>query len=103
MSLKIFSGRASCKLAEDICRNLGITLGGSEVVTFADGEFEVRFCENIRGSDIFIVQSTHQPTENLFELLCWIRAARGTAVRSVTLAGGDRIESLVRKYPLQPD
>lgn len=85
MGFKIFGGWASRGLAEKICQHLGVLLGKSELLPFADTEFEVRFGESIRGSNIFIVQSTcPPPTETLFELLCWIRAAREAAVKSVT-------------------
>lgn len=84
MSLKVFAGRASKILAEQICNCLEIQLGKNEITFFADGEFEVRFEENIRGDDVFIIQSTYSPTENLMELLCWIRAAKGAAAKSVS-------------------
>ena len=84
MELKIFGGQASRELTEKICGYLGIPLGKSEFVKFADGEFEVRFAENIRGRDVYIVQSIYAPADNLMELLLWIDAARRASAGSIT-------------------
>lgn len=74
--LKIFSGRATRKLTEKICDSLDIDLGISSCPVFADGEFEPCFEETIRGSHVFIVQSTPPPSDNLLELLLMIDAAK---------------------------
>ena len=71
--LKIFSGRESRYLAEKIAQAYGQKLGEVQVTVFSDGEFTTSFEENLRGHEIFIVQSTFPPTENLFELLHRIR------------------------------
>ena len=84
MELKVFGGQASKELTEKICQHLGIPVGITEFVEFSDGEFEVRFGENIRGRDVYIVQSTHAPAENLTELLLWIRAAKEATAGSIT-------------------
>lgn len=84
MELKIFGGQASRQLAEKICGHLGINIGESEFVKFADKEFEIRFKENIRGKDVYIVQSTYAPADNLMELLLWLDAARRAAAGSIT-------------------
>ena len=57
-SIKVFSGNANPKLAEDICKSIGITLGQNEVKGFADGEVSCSLYESVRGSDVFVVQST---------------------------------------------
>lgn len=75
-SLKIFSGRSSRELAEKICDNLDIDLGLSSCPVFADGEFEPCYEETIRGSHVFIVQSTPPPADDLLELLLMIDAAK---------------------------
>lgn len=75
-SLKIFSGRSTRYLAENICDSLGVDLGLSSCPVFADGEFEPCYEETIRGSHVFIVQSTPPPAENLLELLLMIDAAK---------------------------
>lgn len=80
---KIFSCRNSRYLAEKIAKNLETTLGQSEVTVFSDGEFQPAFTESVRGATIFIVQSTFPPTENLFELLLMIDAARRASAYKV--------------------
>jgi ribose-phosphate pyrophosphokinase len=84
--LKIISGTSNRPLAEKICSYLGIELCDVTLDRFADGEIRAKINENIRGVDVFIVQSTHPPAENLMELLilidtCWrASAARITCV-----------------------
>ena len=75
-SIKFFSGRESKYIAEKIVKAYGTTLGKSSVVQFSDGEFVPSFDETVRGKHVFIVQSTFAPTENLFELLLMIDAAK---------------------------
>ena len=81
--IKIFSGRASRNLAQKITESLGVKLGNESVIEFADGEFEPSFDETIRGSDVFIVQSTMPPAENLMELLLMIDAAKRASANSI--------------------
>jgi len=81
--LKVFSGRSNRPLAQKIARELGSELGQCEIKTFSDGEIWVKFTENIRGSDVYIVQSTNPPAENLLELLIMIDAARRASARKV--------------------
>jgi len=64
--LKIFSGRSNPKLANDIANTLSQKLGKVSIRTFADGEIWVKFEENIRGCDVFIIQSTNGPSENIW-------------------------------------
>ena len=72
MGVKIFSGRASLNLATQIAEHFGQPLGDVNVTVFSDGEFQPSFEETVRGQDVFIVQSTMPPTENIFELLLLI-------------------------------
>jgi ribose-phosphate pyrophosphokinase len=81
--IKIFSGRASRNLAQKISESFGVKLGNESVIEFADGEFEPSFDETIRGADVFIVQSTMPPAENLMELLLMIDAAKRASANSV--------------------
>ena len=67
--LKIFSGRANRPLAERIAKTAGMPLGRIELRNFSDGEIWVKYTDNIRGDDVFIVQSTQPPADNLMELL----------------------------------
>lgn len=81
--VKIFSGRATKSLAEKIALSYGKNLGNVIVTEFSDGEFEPSFEETVRGQDVFLIQSTMPPTENLFELLLMIDAARRASAKSV--------------------
>ncbi|MFD1551470.1 ribose-phosphate pyrophosphokinase [Putridiphycobacter roseus] len=82
--IKIFSGRATKSLAEKIALSYGKNLGNVIVTEFSDGEFEPSFEETVRGQDVFLIQSTMPPTENLFELLLMIDAAKRASAKSVT-------------------
>ncbi len=79
----IFSGRNSKYLSEQIAKSYGSELGNSSITVFADGEFQPLYEENIRGLDVFIVQSTQPPAENLFELLLMVDAARRASARNI--------------------
>lgn len=80
---KIFAGTASHYMAEEICKELGVTLGKMNIQRFADGEFEVSFEESIRGMEVFLVQSTFPNSDNLMELLLMIDAAKRASAKSV--------------------
>ena len=82
--LKIFSGRSNRLLAEKIAHHLGEPLGKLEIQNFSDGEIWVKFIDNVRGADVFIIQSTIPPAENLMELLITIDAAKRASARKVT-------------------
>jgi len=83
--MRIFSGNSSRVLASDICRNLGISLGEANVSTFSDGETRVEIDENVRGMDVFIVQSTSTPVNNnLMELLIMIDALKRASADRIT-------------------
>jgi ribose-phosphate pyrophosphokinase len=71
-------------LAESICEQLKVPLGDVTVARFEDGEVSVRFNENIRGSDVFIVQATGAPADHLMELLVMLDAAKRASARRVT-------------------
>ena len=81
--IKIFTANSNPKVAAEIARELGKPLGQSEVVTFSDGEISVSIKESVRGSDVFVVQSTSTPVnDNMMELLIMIDAfKRATAGR----------------------
>ncbi|MTI82112.1 MAG: ribose-phosphate diphosphokinase [Firmicutes bacterium] len=83
--LKIFSGNANKKLAEEICQYLGVTLGDSNVSRFSDGEIRARINESVRGADVFIIQPTSTPVnEQLMELLVMVDAIRRASARRIT-------------------
>lgn len=82
--LKLFSGRSNRQLAESIAESIGMELGALEIKNFSDGEIWVKYSENIRGCDVFIIQSTNPPAENLMELLILIDAAKRSSARRVT-------------------
>ena len=81
---RIFSGTSSHKLTSAICKRLKVPVGDAVVSRFEDGEVSVRFNENIRGSDVFIVQSTNAPADHLMELLVMLDAAKRASARRVT-------------------
>ena len=73
--IKVFSGNANRELAEEICHYLSCDPGSAVAERFSDGEFNFQIDENVRGSDIFIVQPTCPPTDaNLMELLVMLDA-----------------------------
>ena len=83
--VKVFSGNANPKLAEEICKLMGTKLGESEVGTFSDGEIFVSLYETVRGSDVFVVQSTCTPVNNnLMELLIMIDALKRASAGRIT-------------------
>ena len=81
---KIFSGSSNPELAEKIANNLGKPLGMIELKRFSDGEIWVKYGENIRGSEVFIVQSTNPSAENLLELLIMVDAAKRASATRIT-------------------
>ena len=82
-NLKVFSGRSNRPLAEKISKELGEPLGQCDIKSFSDGEIWIKFNDNIRGCDVYCVQSTNPPAENLLELLIMIDAARRASARKV--------------------
>jgi len=89
--MKVFCGMASQQLATDICEYLGVPLGRATVGRFPDGEIQVKVLDDVRGSDVFIVQSTSTPVnEHLMELLILIDC--------VKRASADRITAVIPYY-----
>lgn len=82
--LAIFSGRSNVALARAIADQHGTELGGLTIKNFSDGELYVKFQESIRGKDIFLIQSTPPPSENIMELLLLIDAAKRASADRVT-------------------
>ena len=83
--IKIFSGNANKPLAEAICRRLGTSLGNAEVGCFSDGESYTSIYETVRGSDVFVVQSTCYPVnDHLMELLIMIDALKRASAGRIT-------------------
>ncbi|MDD6991717.1 MAG: ribose-phosphate pyrophosphokinase [Oscillospiraceae bacterium] len=83
--IKIFTANSNPKVAEEIARELGKPLGQSEVVTFSDGEISVSIKESVRGSDVFVVQSTSTPVnDNMMELLIMIDAFKRASAGRIT-------------------
>lgn len=85
VGLKIFAGNSNLRLAEAITRYMGIPLGVATVGSFSDGEIQVEFKENVRGMDVFVLQSTCQPVnDNIIELLVMIDALKRASASRVT-------------------
>lgn len=82
--IKLFAGSANKKLAEDISRQIKVPVSKSNVRKFADGELKTKIEENIRGRDVFIIQSTHSPAENILELLLFLDAAKRASADRIT-------------------
>ena len=82
-NLKVFSGRSNQPLAKRIAKELGQPLGHCDIKTFSDGEIWVKFSDNVRGCDVYLIQSTNPPAENLLELLIMMDAARRASARKV--------------------
>ena len=82
-SVKIFAGSKSTVLANQIANNFGADIGNVSIVTFSDGEFEPSFDETVRGCDVFIVQSTPPPSDNLMELLLMVDAAKRASANKI--------------------
>jgi ribose-phosphate pyrophosphokinase len=83
--LKIFSGNATPGLAAAICRHLGVKLGQAQVKSFSDLETSVELAENVRGMDVFVVQSTCTPAnETLMELLILLDTVRRSSAKRIT-------------------
>lgn len=81
--VSIFAGRKTRYLAEKIAKSYGIDLGKSLVTDFSDGELQTSYEENVRGRDVFIVQSTFSPGDNILELLMMIDAAKRASARNI--------------------
>ena len=86
-SLMVFTGNANPKLAADVVRRLGISLGSATVGQFSDGEVNVELLENVRGKDVFVLQPTCVPTnENLMELIILVDALKRASAGRITAA-----------------
>src|ERR1700724_1427598 len=82
---KIFSGTANEPLADEVCHFLGLQRGQAQLTRFADGECYVQIQENVRGADVFVMQSTCRPVDsNLMELLLMIDALKRASARRIT-------------------
>ncbi|MCC4115031.1 ribose-phosphate pyrophosphokinase [Aromatoleum toluclasticum] len=86
-SLMVFTGNANPKLAADVVRRLGISIGSATVGRFSDGEVNVELLENVRGKDVFILQPTCTPTnENLMELMVLVDGLKRASAGRITAA-----------------
>jgi ribose-phosphate pyrophosphokinase len=83
--IKIFTGNSNPELARSICATLGVELGASRVRTFSDGEIMVEIGENVRGRDVYLIQSTCEPTNNnLMEILIMMDALKRASAATIT-------------------
>ncbi|HKL39905.1 MAG TPA: ribose-phosphate diphosphokinase, partial [Cryomorphaceae bacterium] len=82
-SVKIFAGSASEDLGTRIARAYGQELGNLKMSKFSDGEFQISYEESIRGNDVFIIQSTFPPSDNLMELLLMVDAAKRASAKRI--------------------
>jgi ribose-phosphate pyrophosphokinase len=84
LTIAVFTGKANPTLAHEVARHLHVQLGRADVGRFSDGEVSVELMENVRGRDVFIVQSTNPPAENLMELLMMTDACRRASAKRIT-------------------
>lgn len=83
--IRIFSGNSNPVLAQKICESLGVPLGAARVKTFSDGEILIEIGENVRGRDVYVIQSTCAPTNNnLMELLVMTDALKRASAATIT-------------------
>ncbi len=82
-TVKIFPGSASQELGKNIARAYGQEVGNSTISKFSDGEFQISYEESIRGNDVFIIQSTMPPADNLLELLLMVDAAKRASANKI--------------------
>jgi ribose-phosphate pyrophosphokinase len=82
--VKLFAGSVSQDLTAEISRKIGVPVGKSTVRRFADGELKIKIDENIRGLDVYFVQSTQPPADNILELLLFLDAAKRASAERVT-------------------
>ena len=86
-NLMVFTGSANPKLAQAVARQLNIQLGKATVSKFSDGEVMVELLENVRGKDVFVLQSTCAPTnDHLMELMIMVDALRRSSAARITAA-----------------
>jgi ribose-phosphate pyrophosphokinase len=84
-SLVLFAGNSNPELAKDVCRHIGIKLGDAEIKRFSDAEIQIEVRENVRGKDVFILQSTCAPVnDHLVELLLMIDAFKRSSAQRIT-------------------
>jgi ribose-phosphate pyrophosphokinase len=85
--LMVFAGNANPRMAQDVARHLNMSLGRAVVGKFSDGEVMVEIMENVRGKDVFVLQSTCQPTnDNLMELMVMVDALKRSSAARVSAA-----------------
>ena len=83
--IKIICGNSNVPFAQNVCKNLGRRLNDSKVTTFSDGEISVSLNESVRGSDVFIIQSTCSPVnDNLMEMLIMVDACKRSSASRIT-------------------
>jgi ribose-phosphate pyrophosphokinase len=86
-NLMVFTGNANPKLAQKVARHLNVQLGKASVSRFSDGEIMVELLENVRGKDVFVLQSTSAPTnDHLMELMIMVDALRRSSAARITAA-----------------
>lgn len=84
--LQVFSCNSNLQLAQEICKHIGIPLGNAEVGRFSDGEIQIKLNESVRGSDVYVIQSTCNPVnEHLMELLVMVDALRRASAGTINV------------------
>ena len=96
LSIALFTGSANPALAQEITRHLHVPLGRADVDRFSDGEVSVELRENVRGRDVFLLQPTCPPAENLMELLMMTDACRRASAKRVTAVASSRTKPSIK-------
>ena len=81
--IRFFAGNNTKHLAQQIAKSFGVELNKSSIINFSDGEFEPSFDETVRGANVFLIQSTPPPSDNLMELLLMIDAAKRASAANI--------------------
>ena len=82
---KIFAGSSNPQLATKIAEECGVSLGELSIKRFSDGEIWVKFEENLRGNDVYLIQSTNAPADNIVELALLIDAAKRASAQRINV------------------
>src|SRR5688572_24926884 len=83
--VKLFAGSGTTELADKIAKAYGKELGDVSIARYSDGEFQPSFNETVRGCDVFLIQSTNQPTDNIMELLLMTDAVKRASAHYITV------------------
>ena len=97
---KVFTGNANPELARKVCEYLGISLGDIEVGRFADGEIKVIINENVRGKNVYLIQSTPPPSDNYMELFIVLDALKRASAENICAITHGKSDCCLRRHKI---